>query len=332
MTLADAFARSVNTAAVRLAMSVGLNDVIATARDLGIDAPLSPTPSLALGAYGVSLLDMTSAFASVKADRKRLKPWGIAALGAATGSNLQAAQPLPPTQTIGPAQRPMIELLRDVVIAGTGRGAAIPGFAAGKTGTSQDYRDAWFIGFSDSLVVGVWVGNDDNSPMKRVTGGSLPAAIWRQFVTAAAPLVAQQPQIVAAPAPQVQAGNQPAPQSDDLTARAIEVTQAPSTQAGNALCDVQACSGMYHSFRASDCTYQPYSGGPRQMCAVGARQQWTPMARTASQETTGFGGSAASRGSAQCNVEACSRFYSSFNPSDCTYQPFGGGARQVCER
>jgi hypothetical protein len=68
------------------------------------------------------------------------------------------------------------------------------------------------------------------------------------------------------------------------------------------------------------------------MCAVGARQQWTPMARTASQETTGFGGSAASRGSAQCNVEACSRFYSSFNPSDCTYQPFGGGARQVCER
>jgi 1A family penicillin-binding protein len=332
MTLADAFAKSVNTAAVRLAMSIGLNDVIATARDLGIDTPLAPTPSLALGAYGVSLLDMTGAFASVKADRKRLKPWGIAAMGAATAANLQAAQPLPPTQTLDPYQRPMVELLRGVVVAGTGRGAAIPGFAAGKTGTSQEYRDAWFIGFSDSLVVGVWVGNDDNSPMKHVTGGSLPASIWRQFVTAATPIIAQQPQIAAAPAPQQQASNQPAPQSDDLAARATEVTQAPSTQAGNAMCDVQACSGMYHSFRASDCTYQPYSGGPRQMCAVGARQQWTPVARTSSQETTGFGGSTASRGAAQCNVEACSHFYSSFNPSDCTYQPFGGGARQLCER
>jgi 1A family penicillin-binding protein len=332
MTLADAFAKSVNTAAVRLAMSIGLNDVIATARDLGVDTPLSPTPSLALGAYGVSLLDMTSAFASVKADRKRLKPWGIAALGAAPGSNLQTAQPLPPTQTLGPSQRPMIELLRGVVVAGTGRGAAIPGFAAGKTGTSQDYRDAWFVGFSDTLVVGVWVGNDDNSPMKRVTGGSLPASIWRQFVTAATPIIAQQPQIAMAPSPQPQPGNQPAPPSDDLAARATEVTQAPSMQASNAMCDVQACSGMYHSFRSSDCTYQPYSGGPRQMCAVGARQQWTPVARTSSQETTGFGGTTASRGSAQCNVEACSRTYSSFNPSDCTYQPFGGGARQVCER
>ncbi len=331
MTLADAFAHSINTAAVRLAMQVGLNDVIATARDLGVDSPLSPTPSLALGAYGVSLLDMTGAFASVKADRKRLKPWGITAMGAATGTNLQAAQPLPSTQTLDPYQRPMVELLRDVVVAGTGRGAALPGFAAGKTGTSQDYRDAWFIGFSDSLVVGVWIGNDDNSPMKHVTGGSLPASIWRQFVSAATPLVAQQPQVAAAPAqpgPQ-QASNPPAPSNDDLAARATEVTQAPPSQAANATCDVQACSGMYRSFRASDCTYQPYSGGPRQMCPMGQRQL---TARTAAGETTGSGATTAPGAAAQCNVEACSRFYSSFNPSDCTYQPFGGGARQLCER
>src|SRR5262249_28771393 len=122
MTLADAFAKSINTAAVRLAMQVGLNDVIATARDLGIDTPLQPTPSLALGAYGVSLLDMTGAFASVKADRKRLKAWGITGMGPASGTNMQAAQPLPPTQTLGPSQRSMIELLRAVVVAGTGRG------------------------------------------------------------------------------------------------------------------------------------------------------------------------------------------------------------------
>jgi 1A family penicillin-binding protein len=329
MTLADAFAKSVNTAAVRLAMQVGLNDVIATARDLGVDSPLSPTPSLALGAYGVSLLDMTSAFASVKADRKRLKPWGIAAIGAANGANLQAAQPLPPTQTLDPYQRPMIELLRGVVVAGTGRGAALPGFAAGKTGTSQEYRDAWFIGFNDNLIVGIWVGNDDNSPTHRVTGGSIPASIWRQFVSAAAPLVGQPPQVAVVPAPPQQASAPPPPSSDDLAARATEVTQAPSTQAGNAMCDVAACSGMYRSFRASDCTYQPYSGGPRQMCVMGARP-YTPVAR-ATQETTGAG--VATQGPAgQCNVEVCSRFYSSFNPSDCTYQPFGGGARQLCER
>jgi 1A family penicillin-binding protein len=331
MTLAEAFAKSINTAAVRLAMQVGLNDVIATARDLGVDSPLQPTPSLALGAYGVSLLDMTGAFASVKADRKRLKPWGITAIGAATGSNtnLQAAQPLPPTQTLDPYQRPMIELLRGVIVAGTGRGAALPGFAAGKTGTSQEYRDAWFIGFNDNLIVGIWVGNDDNSPTHRVTGGSIPASIWRQFVSSASPLVGQAPQVAALPAPQ-QASSPPASSADDLAARATEVTQAPSTQAGNAMCDVAACSGMYRSFRASDCTYQPYWGGPRQMCTMGARP-YTPVARAA-QETTGAGPATSQGASAQCNMEACSRFYSSFNPSDCTYRPFGGGQRQLCER
>src|SRR5262249_60734245 len=138
------------------------------------------------------------------------------------------------------------------------------------------------------------------------------------------------PVAAAAPAPAQQRAANPPPQSDDLSARATEVTQAPATQAGNAQCDVQACSGMYRSFRASDCTYQPYAGGPRQMCAMGGRQQWTPVARTSS-ETTGAGPSTGGA-SAQCNVEACSRFYSSFNPSDCTYQPFHGGARQLCER
>src|SRR5262249_7732553 len=282
-------------------MQVGLNDVIATARDLGVDSPLSPTPSLALGAYGVSLLDMTGAFASVKADRKRLKPWGITAIGGATnGANLQAAQPLPPTQTLDPYQRPMIELLRDVVVAGTGRGAALPGFAAGKTGTSQDYRDAWFIGFNDSLIVGIWVGNDDNSPTHRVTGGSLPASIWRQFVSAASPLVGAPPQVAAQPGQQ-QASSPPAPQTDHLSAPATEVTKAPSSQARNRMCDVQACSAHYHSFRAADCTYQPYSGGTRQMCTIGPRP-WTPVAR-AGAETTGAATTAAQGASAQCNVE-----------------------------
>src|SRR5215470_5772796 len=90
--------------------------------------------------------------------------------------------------SLGQYQGELIGLLQGVVAHGTGRAAALKGFAAGKTGTSQDYRDAWFIGFDEQLVVGVWVGNDDHSPMKRVAGGSLPAAIWKQFIKQASPL------------------------------------------------------------------------------------------------------------------------------------------------
>jgi membrane peptidoglycan carboxypeptidase len=82
-------------------------------------------------------------------------------------------------RTLDPYQKPLVDLLQGVVEYGTGRAAALDGFAAGKTGTSQDYRDAWFIGFNEALVVGVWVGNDDDVPMKRVVGGTLPASICR---------------------------------------------------------------------------------------------------------------------------------------------------------
>ena len=137
VTLAEAFARSINTAAVRLAMDVGLNEVIAAARDLGIDARLSAVPSLALGAVEVSLLDLTGAFASVRAGRLRVQPWGIAAFGADDQSPMR---PLgPPIVGSGQTlqhQQPMTDLLRLVIERGTGRAAALNGFAAGKTGTS----------------------------------------------------------------------------------------------------------------------------------------------------------------------------------------------------
>jgi penicillin-binding protein 1A len=317
MTLEDAFAHSVNTAAVRLAMDVGLNKVIATARDLGVDTPLSPTPSLALGAYGVSLLDLTSAFAAVRADRMPVRPWGIASVGpAAKDATLRPAAPHVSSRTLGAPREPMIELLRGVVEHGTGHGASLDGFAAGKTGTSQDYRDAWFIGFNDTLVVGVWLGNDDDSPMRRVTGGSLPAAVWKAFMTQATPLVgAEGAQIAAAPAAETTGlGDQASQPSDD---------QAGTPQEASGLCDIQACSSTYRSFRAADCTYQPYSGGGRRLC---------PMARSASAATTSGAGTTAAAAPAQCNVEACARTYSSFDPSDCTYQPYGGGSRRLCER
>jgi penicillin-binding protein 1A len=311
--LIEAFAKSVNTAAVRLATQVGLKDVIATARDLGITTPISPTPSLALGAYGVNLLEMTGAFASVQVKRMPLKPWGVAAVGAADGGALESKAPQPPTQTLDPYAQPMTEMLQAVVEHGTGRGAALDGFAAGKTGTSQDYHDAWFIGFNEALIVGVWVGNDDNRPMRHVTGGSLPATIWKQFMTAAAPLVGREGAAIAA------APSEAPPEDTD------HATQATTGQASGGACDVQVCAGIYRSFRASDCTYQPYSGARRRLCEVGARQAG-PAERNP-QETTGAGGA-----QAQCNIQACSRFYSSFDPSDCTYQPFRGGARQLCER
>jgi 1A family penicillin-binding protein len=332
MTVAEAFARSVNTAAVRLAMDVGLDQVIAAARDLGIDTPLSPYPSLALGAAEMNLLDLTSAFASVRADRMRVKPWGIAAVGAPNGS-LHAAQPLAPAQTLDPYQKPLIKLLRGVVEHGTGRAAALNGFAAGKTGTSEDYRDAWFIGFNDTLVVGVWIGNDDNSPMKHVVGGSLPASIWKEFISKATPLVEQQgtetnrpPSGSAMPLPDEAQTSQA---HDRVVRTGLETRSNPereiaSDQPSAGHCDQQACASAYNSFRASDCTYQPYSGGPRRLCEKGHRAM--SAAQHMSPTTVGAGIHA------RCNVDACARAYSSFNPSDCTYQPFGGGSRQLCEK
>ncbi|MGD9616772.1 MAG: PBP1A family penicillin-binding protein [Alphaproteobacteria bacterium] len=246
ITLADAFAQSVNTAAVALAMEVGLDDVIAAAYDLGVEAPLPKVPSLALGAVEVGLLELTGAFASVRAGM-RVKPWGVVAAGPDDQSPLRVwGPPIRAVQPLGPSRDQMIEMLRLAVERGTGRAAALPGFAAGKTGTSQNHRDAWFIGFNEPLVVGVWVGNDDGTPMRQVVGGSLPATIWRRFVGRATGLV----------------GSERAPAAE---ARTETVPAASSGASSPAQCDYRACARAYRSFRASDCTYQPYSG-PRRIC------------------------------------------------------------------
>jgi penicillin-binding protein 1A len=328
ITLADAFAKSVNTAAVRLAMQVGLDKVIGAARDLGLDAPLKPIPSLTLGTAGVSLINLTGAFASVRADRMRVQPWGVSATGPADGPQTWAA----PTQvmsakTLDPYDKPLLDLLQGVVKNGTGRGAALDGFTAGKTGTSQDYRDAWFIGFNDRLVVGVWVGNDDDSPMNRVVGGTLPASIWKQFMTEAAALPGGNGMQVAtssASGATEDAGNPPSQSSEDQSA-----LPGSSADSAPSWCNVKACNSNYHSFRASDCTYQPWSG-PRRICEPGdstpAQDARTPQAPSDASNAV----IAAAPG--QCDVAACARNYSSFRASDCTYQPFGAGSRQRCDR
>jgi len=265
VTLAEAFADSLNDATVRLTQQVGIDDVVAAARDLGLRAPLDPDPSLALGTSDVSLLDLTSAYAAVRAGKAPVVPWGIAGLGTPNNSSyLSVGASGQPQHSLGQYQNQLIDLLRAVVLNGTGRGAALPGFAAGKTGTTQDYRDAWFVGFDDSLIVGVWVGNDDHSPMNRVVGGSLPALIWKNFmeqsntptVTAGAGETA--PQTVAS-APVLQTGS-------PLHGRLFDQdTTASASLMPSGECHIAACQQDYQSFRASDCTYQPYSG-PREVC------------------------------------------------------------------
>jgi penicillin-binding protein 1A len=240
VSLAEAFARSLNAASARLALDVGLDEVIAAARDLGLDAPLKKTPSLALGSSEVSLLDLTGAYASVRAGVTPIEPWGIAALGIGEQAPLYRFGPtVKPARSLKPYQGALVALLELVVERGTGRAAALDGFAAGKTGTSQRYRDAWFIGFNEGLVAGVWVGNDDDTPMNNMTGGKLPALIWKDFMTGAVRIAAEGRDAVVGEA-RVDGGSEPQ-------------------------CAYRACARAYRSFRSSDCSYQPYSG-PRKQC------------------------------------------------------------------
>jgi membrane peptidoglycan carboxypeptidase len=273
VTLAAAFADSLNDAAVRLSQQVGIGEVISAARDLGLRAPLKNNPSLALGSNEVTLLDLTSAYAAVRAGQAPVSPRGIAALRTEDGE--VSVDPSATSQhSLGQMQSELIELLRGVVEHGTGRAAALQRFAAGKTGTAQDYRDAWFIGFDDHLVVGVWVGNDDHSPMNHVTGGSLPAKIWKDFMeqgasTVVANINAATPRTQATTVGQSTGGMTPeraVAADQDRAAASDESPAPPSAETQGGQCNVAVCEQHYHSFRSSDCTYQPYSGGPRQYC------------------------------------------------------------------
>ena len=265
VSLADAFAESLNDAAVHLTQQVGIPQVIAAARDLGLRAPLQNNPSLALGTSEVSLIDLTSAYAAVRAGKAPVDPFGIAGIQLGSDKDYTPIARSSSQHSLGQYQGELIGLLQGVVDHGTGRAAALNGFAAGKTGTSQDYRDAWFIGFNDQLVVGVWVGNDDHSPMKRVTGGSLPAAIWKQFLEQAGVVAPLAPSPTPPHEPQtVGLARSPSDAFDQGDALRQDSMAVPDMAGGQ--CNVPVCERNYHSFRASDCTYQPYWGGPRRVC------------------------------------------------------------------
>jgi penicillin-binding protein 1A len=186
VTLRNAFAASINSVAVRVGQHAGMANVAKLAQRLGIGSELPPDASLSLGSGEVALIELTAAYAALAGDGARALPHGIREVRNRGGEILYARSGSGGGRVVSAkAAAAMRELLAAVVTDGTGRGAALPknfGPAYGKTGTSQNFRDAWFVGFSGDVVVGVWLGNDNGKPMRNVTGGGAPAAIWRDFM------------------------------------------------------------------------------------------------------------------------------------------------------
>jgi penicillin-binding protein 1A len=205
MTMAEALAQSINTIAVQVALRAGIDNIVAVAHRLGIASPLTRDASIALGTDEVNLLELVSAYAPFANGGTGVWPYGIAEIRDSGGNVVFRRAGSGPGRVVGPEIEAAInEMLSGVVEHGTGRAAALPRPAAGKTGTTQDYRDAWFIGYTADLVAGVWLGNDDDSPMNKVTGGSLPASTWRSFMLAATRSTPVRP-LPGAPAPQAAA-------------------------------------------------------------------------------------------------------------------------------
>jgi penicillin-binding protein 1A len=187
VTLTQALANSLNTVSVRLTMEVGPPAVVRTAYRLGIESKLEPNASIALGTSEVSVIELVSAYATFANGGLAVAPHVVERIRATDGKTLYTRS----TQALGRVVDPryigmMNTMMRETLVSGTARRADLPGWlAAGKTGTSQDFRDAWFIGYTSRLVTGVWLGNDDNSPTKKAVGGGLPVEIWSRFMRTA---------------------------------------------------------------------------------------------------------------------------------------------------
>lgn len=187
ITLRQALAQSVNTVAVRLNQDVGRGATAAMARRLGIKSDLRNDPTLALGTSEVSLLELTGAYSVLSNGGTSVTPHAIRRVRMSSGRVIFAREGGRQVQLVEPMiAGELSSMLNTAMMNGTGRRAAIPLHpAAGKTGTSQEFRDAWFIGYTAHLTGGVWIGNDNGKPMKRAVGGGLPAEIWREVMTAA---------------------------------------------------------------------------------------------------------------------------------------------------
>ena len=184
VSLRDSLAHSINTVAVRLATEVGPSAVVRTAQRLGIHSKLQDNPSIALGTSEVTLLELTSAYAPFANGGQGVLPHVITRVKNGDGKVLYQRQHSTFGQVVSAADvGAMNDMLTATITSGTGKQAAIEGhMAAGKTGTTQSFRDAWFIGYTGHYVGGVWIGNDDGTRMKKVTGGTLPAKLWHEIM------------------------------------------------------------------------------------------------------------------------------------------------------
>ena len=186
LTLADALAHSVNTITVNLAQEVGVRNVVAAAKRVGITSPLEANASLALGTSEVTPIELTAAYAAFANGGYHVSPYLVTEVDIGTKSVFQRHAPQPQRVIDHEINRNLTAMLYGVVVNGTGGYASLHGReAAGKTGTTQDSHDAWFVGFTTDYVAAAWVGNDDSSPTRGVTGGTLPAYIWRDTMLAA---------------------------------------------------------------------------------------------------------------------------------------------------
>ncbi len=231
VSVADALARSINTVAVRLAHQVGAAKVAELAQRFGLTMiPDKPDLSVALGAYEVDLLDLTSAYQVFQQDGRRVEPYLISVITNAHGDVLYQHPTPPPPQVFDPRKTAlMVSMMQGVITHGTGRKADIGRPAAGKTGTSQNWRDAWFVGFTPDWIAGVWVGDDRGRPMAKVAGGELPAELWRRFMLAAE----QSAPVLNFPAPEPETPASPAPDRAEPSAH-IDETDEPDAPTGDA--------------------------------------------------------------------------------------------------
>jgi penicillin-binding protein 1A len=188
VTLREALALSLNTVAARLGVEVGPKAVVQTAQRLGITSPLQANPSISLGTSEVTPLELVAAFAAFANGGNGVIPFVIQQVKTADGKVLYRR---PRGGGLGRVLDPaavsmMNDMLHQTFVVGTARKGEIPGWdSAGKTGTSQEHRDAWFVGYTGALVAGVWLGNDNGEPTKRLTGGNLPVELWSTFMKAA---------------------------------------------------------------------------------------------------------------------------------------------------
>jgi len=184
VSLTKALAMSLNTVAVRIGLEVGPKNVVKTAHRLGIQSDLQPNASIALGTSEVTPLEMVTAYTPFANGGIGVQPHIILKVKTTEGKVLYNRKGTGFGRIIEPQYVAMMNtMMQETLLTGTARKAELPGWqAAGKTGTSQDYRDAWFIGYTSYLVAGVWLGNDDNSPTKKTSGGNLPVEIWSRFM------------------------------------------------------------------------------------------------------------------------------------------------------